>query len=64
MKSDRNNGAYDFTDFYLSELDYSIEPSISGLYMISVQVEIETIINKLICLDISLCFHLCLKKIL
>lgn len=54
MKSSRSNGAYDFTKFYLAEENYSIEVTISGLYMISVQVEIQTIIFKLICLDIFL----------
>ncbi|KAL6424673.1 hypothetical protein ACFW04_009975 [Cataglyphis niger] len=38
IKSSRSNGAYDFTKFYLAEENYSIEVTISGLYMISVQI--------------------------
>ncbi|XP_070149032.1 uncharacterized protein [Polyergus mexicanus] len=38
IKSSRSNGAYDLTKFYLAEENYSIEATISGLYMISVQI--------------------------
>lgn len=38
IKSSRSNGPYDLNKFYLTEDNYSIEASISGLYMISVQI--------------------------
>lgn len=40
IKSNRNNSLYDLSKFYMAEENYSIEIAISGLYMISVQVEI------------------------
>ncbi|EFN71513.1 hypothetical protein EAG_13702 [Camponotus floridanus] len=38
IKSNKDNGSYDFNKFYLAEENYSIEVTISGLYMISVQI--------------------------
>lgn len=38
IKSKKDNGSYDFNKFYLAEENYSIEVTISGLYMISVQI--------------------------